>query len=111
MLPIFSGGTVNVPQNGYLGLSGTPGFFATNGHGPISRLHLADEDPGNEGQNHYNQPWGHRNWMKNGITFTGNSDQSYIGHKYYGDDQADFVVEWSDNAPGSQWGIDRMKLV
>lgn len=38
--------------------------------------------------------------MKTGITFTGNSDQAYIGQRYYGNDSTDLVFQWSDN-PGT----------
>ncbi len=96
-------------KTGYLGLSGRPGFF-TAGPGPFSRLHLVD-DVGADDPNVYAQIFGYRPWMRNGITFTGNSDQSYIGHKYVGDDNTDFVIQWSDNPEGSPWGVDRMKFV
>ena len=60
----------------------------------------------------YAQQLGYRPWMRNGITFTGNSDQSYIGHKYAAtNDNTDFVIQWSDNPAGSPWGVDRMKFV
>jgi hypothetical protein len=105
-LPVFGGGTVPVVQNGYLGLSGTPGFFTPAGLGPFSRLHLADEDPGGIGTYFYNQPWGYRSWMKNGVTFTGNRDQGYVGQRYYGEDETDFVIQWSDNPNGSPWSTE-----
>ncbi len=110
-LPLLGGGTINVQQDGYLGLSGTPGFFATNGYGPFSRLHLADLDPNSEGQNHYNQPWGYRSWMKNGMTLTGNHDHAYIGQRYYGHDSTDLVIHWSDNAEKSPFGPDRLRFI
>ncbi len=59
----------------------------------------------------YAQQHGFRPWQRNGITFTGNSDQSYIGQKYDANDNTDFVVQWSDNPNGSPWGTDRMKFV
>ena len=110
-LPLLGGGSINVQQDGYLGLSGTPGFFATNGYGPFSRLHLADLDPNSEGQNHYNQPWGYRSWMKNGMTLTGNHDHAYIGQRYYGHDSTDLVIHWSDNAEKSPFGPDRLRFI
>jgi hypothetical protein len=73
-------------------------------------LHLVD-DVGADVPNVYAQIFGYRPWMRNGITFTGNSDQSYIGHKYVGDDNTDFIIQWSDNPNGSPWGVDRMKFV
>lgn len=48
----------------------------------------------------------YRDWMKTGITFTGNGDHSYIGQKIQEIDEeeqldyTDMVVHWSDN-PGS----------
>jgi len=96
-------------KTGYLGLSGRPDFF-TAGPGPFSRLHLVD-DVGVNDPNVYAQIFGYRPWMRNGITFTGNSDQSYIGHKYDDDDNTDFIIQWSDNPDGSPWGVDRMKFV
>ncbi|MBL8011925.1 MAG: tail fiber domain-containing protein [Flavobacteriales bacterium] len=111
-LPLLGGGgTVPVVQNGYLGLSGTPGFFTPAGYGPFTRLHLADEDPGGIGYTFYNQPWGFRSWMKNGVTFTGNRDQAYVGQRYYGEDETDFVVQWSDNADKQSQGPDRMRFL
>jgi hypothetical protein len=36
--------------------------------------------------------------MDNGITFTTNSDQMYIGHKVEtGSDQTSAVIQWGDN--------------
>ena len=110
-LPLLGGGSISVQQDGSLGLSGTPGFFAANGYGPFSRLHLADLDPSSEGQNHYNQPWGYRSWMKNGMTLTGNHDHAYIGQRYYGHDSTDLVIHWSDNAEKSPFGPDRLRFI
>ena len=100
------------PRNGFLGLAGRPDFWTAGGSvGPFSRLHLSD-DVGTNTALIYAQQIGYRPWMRNGITFTGNSDQSYIGHKYGAtDDNTDFVVQWSDNPNGSPWGVDRMKFV
>ena len=78
--------------------------FSANAFGPYSRLHLAE---GVLGQN--TQQTGYRPWMRNGITFTGNNDQMYIGALYRGLDYSDCVVNWSDN-PGSQIG-DRMRFL
>ncbi|MCB9169106.1 MAG: hypothetical protein H6594_02010 [Flavobacteriales bacterium] len=86
-------------------------FYTNGGPGPFSLLHLAD------GTGDNSQDLGFRPWMRNGITFTGNSDQGYIGQKYtYYDpedeesgerpDYTDMVVQWSDN-PGT-WLSDRM---
>src|SRR5690606_23399286 len=72
-------------SNGYLGLSPN-GTLWTNGPGPFSRLHLHD------GTTAVLQA-SYRSWMDNGITFTTNSDQMYIGHKVEtGFDQTAAVV-------------------
>ena len=55
--------------------------------------------------------WGFRNWQRNGVTFTGNSDQAYVGQKGRTDDQTDFVLQWSDNTAGTDWGTDRLKFI
>ncbi len=100
-----------VDREGFLLLSGQPNAFVNvNSRAPFTRLHLIDQ-AGNVDPTVYAQQHGYRPWMRNGITFTGNSDQSYIGHKYAGDDNTDFVIQWSDNPSGSPWGIDRLKFV
>jgi hypothetical protein len=76
----------NVNRDGFLLLSGQPNTFTNaNSRAPFTRLHLIDAvgavDPIT-----YAQELGFRPWQRNGITFTGNSDQSYIGHRYAGDD-------------------------
>ena len=96
--PVFGFGGITW-KTGFLGLSGRPGFF-TASPGPFSRLHLVD-DVGADDPIVYAQIFGYRPWMRNGITFTGNSDQGYIGHKYVGDDNTDFVIQWSEDA--SAW--------
>lgn len=90
-------GFTGVEQNGYLGISPQPLFFS-NTVGPFTRLHLADSI--NDNTFTFAQPLGFRPWMKNGITFTGNSDQAYIGQRFYGNDSTDLVFQWSDN-PGT----------
>jgi hypothetical protein len=104
----------NVVGDGYIGLAGEPSFFSS-APGAFSRLHLAHSDAG---FNTTDIGW--RPWMQNGITFTGNGDQMYIGHKYtYNDpmnehsgiaaDYTDAVIQWSDN-PGT-WLGDRMRFI
>ncbi|MFZ1694950.1 MAG: tail fiber domain-containing protein [Flavobacteriales bacterium] len=103
---------LNVNRDGFMAISGTENAFNNvNSRVPFTRLHLVDDavDPTNPVK--YAQEHGFRPWQRNGITFTGNSDQSYIGHKYGTDDNTDFVVQWSDNPNGSPWGVDRMKFV
>ncbi len=99
----------SAPRNGFMLLSGRDNF-TQNVKGPFTRLHLVD-DVGANNPTTYAQPIGYRQWMRNGITFTGNSDQAYLGQKYSGDDNTDFVIQWSDNPNGSPWGIDRMKFI
>lgn len=102
----------NVRQNGYLGLSNQPLFFSST-VGPFSRLHLADSCDNNP--IHYAQVYGFRPWMKNGITFTGNQDQGYIGQKFSGtsaaNDSSDMVIQWSDNDDESPWPTDRLRFL
>ena len=97
------------PRNGFVGISGRPGLWNTI-NGPYSRLHLVD-DVGTDVPETYAQTWGYRPWMRNGITLTGNSDQSYMGHKYDGSDRTDLVLQWSDNTGGGQYGTDRLKFI
>ena len=102
----------NINRDGFLVLSGTEDVFTNAGsRAPFTRLHLVDNAANPTSPVVYAQQHGFRPWQRNGITFTGNSDQSYIGHKYGTDDNTDFVVQWSDNPSGSPWGTDRMKFV
>ncbi len=102
----------SAPRNGFVLLSGQPDAF-TNGssYAPFTRLHLVDDAGSSVSPIVYAQALGYRPWQRNGITFTGNSDQSYIGHKYSGNDNTDFVIQWSDNPQTQPWGCDRMKFV
>lgn len=97
----------SIPTAGFVGISPSS-YFWDNGPGTFSRLHLAE--PGAYGF----QSIGYRPWMRNGVTFTGNSDQMYIGQKYTYDnpeepesgelnDYTDAIVQWSDN-PGTWLG-------
>jgi hypothetical protein len=100
-----------INRDGFLMLSGQPNAFVNGGsNAPFTRLHLID-GVGPADPITYAQTIGFRPWQRNGITFTGNSDQSYIGHRYAGDDNTDFVIQWSDNPNGSPWGTDRMRFV
>ncbi|MBX2980453.1 MAG: tail fiber domain-containing protein [Flavobacteriales bacterium] len=94
-----------VPTSGFLGLSGNANFF--NGVGPFSRLHLAD--------NAFNlivnaQQSGYRSWQRNGITFTGNGDHSYIGQKFNGLDNTDLLLLWSNDPGPDQFAPDRLTI-
>ncbi|MFZ1333237.1 MAG: hypothetical protein WAR83_13665 [Flavobacteriales bacterium] len=90
--------------NGYVGI----GIFNPLGPGnlvsrPHSLLHLAEGVEGNA------SPWGYRDWQRNGITFTGNDDHGYIGHRYGEPDVTDMVLQWSDNPGFSR--ADRMRFI
>jgi len=77
--------------NGYLGLSPNATLWTAPSPGPFSRLHLHDGLTSVLDASY-------RPWMDNGITFTTNMDQMYIGHKVEpGDDQTAAVIQWSDN--------------
>lgn len=102
----------SINRDGYLLLSGQPDAFINPASlAPFTRLHLIDPETGSTNPIVYAQEIGFRPWQKNGITFTGNSDQAYIGQKYKGNDNTDFVLQWSDNPAPSQYGTDRMKFV
>ncbi len=68
----------SAPRNGFVLLSGQPDAF-TNGssYAPFTRLHLVDDAGSSVAPIVYAQALGYRPWQRNGITFTGNSDQSY----------------------------------
>jgi Chaperone of endosialidase len=101
-----------IPQDGFLLLSGTPDAFTNAGSRvPFTRLHLADQSVNPLDPNQYAQQQGFRPWQRNGITFTGNADQSYIGQRFDAIDNTDLVILWSDNPDSSPWGTDRMKFV
>lgn len=95
------GSFTTINRDGFLLLSGQPNAFVdANSRAPFTRLHLIDS-VGAAVPVNYAQEIGYRPWMRNGITFTGNSDQSYIGQKYGTGDNTDFVIQWSDNPNGS----------
>jgi hypothetical protein len=104
-------GFAGINTSGFVAISERPGFFDLAGiNGAFSRLHLVD-DIGSGTPLVYAQQFGYRPWQRNGITFTGNSDQSYIGQQYNGNDKTDFVIQWSDNPQSDPWGCDRMRFV
>jgi len=102
----INGYTVN--QTGYFGLSDEPAFFT--GSGPFSKIHLV-EAFGSTNPVNYAQVLGFRDWMRNGVTMTGNSDQCYMGAKYNGDDNSDLVLQWSDNPDDAIYGTDRLRFL
>ncbi|MCB0759675.1 MAG: hypothetical protein KDC01_14530, partial [Flavobacteriales bacterium] len=57
------------------------------------------------------EQWGYRPWQRNGVTFTGNTDQGYIGQKFRegGEGETDMVIQWSDN-PGVD-KADRLRFI
>lgn len=88
---------------GAVGLSPNNTLWA-NGPGPFSRLHLHDGTTSVLSASY-------RSWMDNGITFTTNSDQMYVGHRVEaGSDQTSAVVQWGDNEGGGA-GPDVMKFL
>jgi hypothetical protein len=91
-------------KNGSLLLSpNVDAFYAAGAPGPFSRLHLHDGTT-----SVLSAPY--RPWMQNGITFTTNSDQMYIGHKVEtGTDQTSAVIQWGDN-DGPPVGPDVLKF-
>lgn len=96
-------GLPNAVADGYVAITPNINFFASV-PGPYSRLHLAT---GVLGQN--TQYLGWRPWMDNGVYFSGNRDNMYLGQKFNGLDYSDAIVSWSDN-PGSALG-DRMRFL
>lgn len=90
----------NINRDGFTLISGTADAFTNAGsRAPFTRLHLVDEAVNPTQPNVYAQQLGFRPWQRNGVTFTGNSDQGYVGQKYAGDDNTDMVIQWSHN-PG-----------
>ncbi|MBL7950820.1 MAG: hypothetical protein JNM62_03810, partial [Flavobacteriales bacterium] len=101
----------SVNRTGYLLLSGQPDAFTNiNCRAPFTRLHLIDS-LGAANATVYAQQHGYRLWQRNGVTFTGNSDQAYVGAKYAGNDSSDIVLQWSDNPDNSIYGTDRLRFL
>ncbi len=99
------------PINGYTGLQtvNTSGYMLLGNDGPSLATGLSIYDTkGAFSLLHLNGPGtqvqelGYRSWMQTGITFTGNSDLSYIGLRKIGtaQDNSETVFGWSDNPPG-----------
>lgn len=100
-----------VIRDGFFLLSGQPDAFTNAAsRAPFSRLHLVD-NIGAVAPLIYAQEHGFRPWQRNGITFTGNSDQGYIGQQFNGADATDIVIHWSDNPDPSPNGTDRLKFI
>jgi len=96
-------GFTNAPAHGFTLISPDNTFLSGLAGSPYSRLHLAEGVTGNA------SPHGYRLWQRNGITFTGNDDHGYVGHKYGSQDVSDMVIQWSDN-PGFV-RADRMRFI
>jgi hypothetical protein len=107
----YSVAASNQARNGYLLLgsdaplySGGPTELYSN-YGAFSLLHLN----GNNGT--FTQYFGHRSWMKTGITFTDNNDLSYFGLRKLGTgtDITETALVWGDNS-GTNSGPDDFTL-
>jgi len=92
----------NIPADGFALITPNTSFLSAV-KGPFSRVHLA------EGTGDNAQSIGYRLWQRNGITFTGNGDQGYIGHKYKDKDYTDMIIQWSDNPGNSR--PDKMRFL
>jgi hypothetical protein len=98
-------------RDGFLLLSGQPDAFTNAAcDAPFTRLHLVDPI-GSVNPINYAQEFGFRPWQKNGVTFTGNSDQGYIGQKYNSNDATDMVIQWSDNPSTDPWASDKLRFI
>lgn len=104
-----------LPRNGSLVLSNLDAGFVP-ARVPFSRLHLIDVGA-NTNANFIAAENGFRRWMRNGVTFTGNTDQSYVGAKYAVNssgaqlaDRSDMVLQWSSDVPGD-FGPDRLRFI
>lgn len=99
----------NAPRNGYLLLGPDMPMFQNGPYelysnfGAFSLLHL------NGSEGNYAQYFGHRTWMKTGITFTDNNDMSYFGLRRVGTnyDVTETALVWADNS-GTTSGPDDM---
>jgi len=85
----------SIARNGHIGIgrSLTPTSIWNN-PGPISLLHLNGDEGAMMGT------YGYRNWMRNGITMTSNSDMMFMGPRRRGaDDITDAVLGWAVKNP------------
>ena len=89
----------NINQNGFVGISDQPLFF-DNSVGAFSRLHLVDRGAGTTNFGYYAQQLGYRRWQRNGVTFTGNSDQGYSVVLFHTNDNSYFEPP-SSHTPAS----------
>jgi Chaperone of endosialidase len=94
-------GFTNVNTNGFVAITSDQQFWNDPGAAktPYSLLHLA-------GNSASTQQQGYRPWMKDGITFTSNSDLGYIGPRAIQNDITEFVLAVTDNANVDATGPD-----
>ncbi|MBK6370591.1 MAG: hypothetical protein IPF64_12445 [Flavobacteriales bacterium] len=97
-----------VRQEGYLGISNIEAFNL-GGNGAFSRLHLADSSSGFISG--YAPVNGFRGWMRNGVNFTGNADQGYVGQKYGALDRSDMILQWSNDPGMCQFSPDYLRFI
>ncbi|MBL7963288.1 MAG: tail fiber domain-containing protein [Flavobacteriales bacterium] len=97
------GNFTNIVANGYALLSPKVGTFLSTRPGPYTLLHLADDQ-------YADQSLSFREWMRIGLTLTGNFDHTYHGLKYRGEDLTDMIAHWSDN-PGRANSPDRYRFL
>lgn len=101
---VNTSGYLLIGQDGPTQTVSSPTALYTN-KGAFSMLHLNGE----RGPYQHVQEDGYRPWMRTGITFTGNGDLSYIGHRYHGEDLTDMVIGWSNDAtPNGVNGADNL---
>ncbi len=97
-------GFPGIVQNGFLGISDSPGFFT--GAGAASMIHI---DGGNSIGTQYQ---GFRPWMRYGTLITSNDDLMYMGHRSDSTlNKTDAVISWSDNGSNSQFGPDNLRFI
>jgi hypothetical protein len=89
----------NVNTSGFVAITRDQGFLTSGAQTPYSLLHIA-------GEQNTTQQTGYRPWMKDGLTFTGNSDLAYIGPRAIGEDITEFVIGVTDNAGVGATGPD-----
>jgi hypothetical protein len=89
----------NVNTSGFVAITRDQGFLTNGAQSPYSLLHIAGEAA-------TTQQSGYRPWMKDGITFTANSDLGFIGPRAIQNDITEFVLAVTDNANADGYGPD-----
>jgi len=102
------------PKNGFTLIgpntsngSGT-GSLYDNSWGAFSLLHL-------NGDGQFVEEWGYRNWMRTGITFTGNRDLAYMGLRKLStneqeEDMTETTIAWTDNNGSNGFSSDDLQF-